>query len=314
MLVSSKVPGGFAPLPVAAYLAARFTYWPLAEWEALLRDGRITANGAPAHPDTLVAPGDVVACDLPDFAPPSVNLNVDVLYEDAWLLVVNKPPGLRVHSQGRFVTANLVYHLRHQRRPAYPEVHPAHRLDADTSGVVVLARDKAALAALARQFERGEVAKTYLALVRGVPATQEGVINLPVGKLAAGEVPRYGVAADGKTAVTHFRVAESFGETFALLELRPRHGRTHQLRVHCAAVGHPIVGDALYTMDDAAYLAWRRTGRHQGEMDLIARQALHCARLQLTHPRWGTAVQFTAPLPPDMESAFRTLRSAGLKG
>jgi len=308
MLVSSKVPTGTALTTVAGYLAARFTYLPGQEWEALVNDGRITANGVPATPATLIAPGDVVTCDLPDFAPPEVNLDITVLYEDDWLLAVNKPAGLRVHSQGRFVTANLIYHLRHQHQPPYPEAHLAHRLDADTSGVVVLARDKETLAALARQFERGEVGKTYLALVHGVPAAAQGVIDLPIGKVAGGEVPRHGVAAGGKTAVTHYRVLETFGSAYALLELRPTHGRTHQLRVHCTAVGHPIVGDALYTMDDAAYLAWRREGNHQGEMDLMRRQALHCAHTAFVHPKKETAVQITAPLPSDMETLVARLR------
>ncbi|MCB8982919.1 MAG: RluA family pseudouridine synthase [Ardenticatenaceae bacterium] len=307
MLVSSKVPGGFGPAPIAAYLAARFTYLSREEWEDLVGDGRITANGAAASLATQVSAGDEVACDLPDFAPPAVNLNVGLLYEDEWLLAVNKPPGLRVHSQGRFVTANLIYHLRHQHQPPYPEAHLAHRLDADTSGVVVLARDKETLAALARQFERGEVHKTYLALVHGVPAAATGKIDLPIGKIKGGEVTRYGVMANGKTAVTYYRLLQQFGQAYAMLELRPAHGRTHQLRVHCTAVGHPIVGDALYTMDEADYLAWRREGRHQGEMDLIPRQALHCARLELDHPRRGTAVAFTALLPADIEELLAKL-------
>ncbi len=308
MLVSSKVPNGFGPAPIADYLAGRFTYWSRPEWEASVTDGRITANGAPASLTTQVTGGDQVACDLPNFAPPAVNLDVAILYEDAWLLVVDKPPGLRVHSQGRFVTANLIYYLRYQHQPPYPEVHLAHRLDADTSGVLALARDKTTLAALARQFERGDVRKTYLALVHGAPDTDAAAIDLPIGRIGDGEVPRYGVTAEGKTAVTHMRVLERFGDEYALLELQPAHGRTHQLRVHCAAIGHPLVGDALYTMNDAAYLAWRREGRHQGEMDLIARQALHCARLELWHPERETAVSFTAPLPADMADLLARLR------
>ncbi len=306
MLVSSNVPVGFAPVTVAEYLAARFTYLPLREWEGLVTDGRITHNHSPATLTTHVSPGDVVACDLPDFAPPAVNLNYTIIYQDDWLLGVNKPPGLRVHSQGRFVTANLIYHLRHQRQPPYPEAHLVNRLDADTSGVVVLARDKATLAALARQFELGEVTKTYLAVVTGVPSTQAGVIDLPIGKVA-GEVMRHGVVDGGKTAVTHYHVQQTFGDAYALLTLRPEHGRTHQLRVHCAALGHPIVGDALYSMDDAAYLAWRREGRHAGQMSLMARQALHCAQTEFLHPASGTAVRLKAPLPADMETLLANL-------
>lgn len=311
MLVSSKIPAGFAPATLVDYLAARFTYLPRAAWEELAGNGRIACNGALALSTTLVTPGDEITCDLPDFAPPPVNLDYTILYEDDWLLAVNKPPGLRVHSQGRFVTANLIYHLRRQHQPPYPEAHLVNRLDADTSGVVVLARDKATLAALARQFERGEVTKTYLALVNGIPETRQGTVDLPIGKITAGEVTRYGVAAEGKTAVTHYRILETFGESYALIELRPEHGRTHQLRVHCAAIGHPIVGDALYTMHDDAYLAWRREGRHNGEMDLIARQALHCADTELAHPVNGRAVQITAPIPSDIADLLKKLPKKG---
>mgnify|MGYP001264947384 CR=1 FL=1 len=300
MRVSSKVTAAFKQVPIADYLAARFTYRSLDGWRELVSDGRVFCNDLPGQADTLVTQGDVVACDLPDFTPASVNFDYTIIYEDEWLLGINKPAGLRVHSLGKFVTANLMYHLRYQHQPPYPEAQLVNRLDAHTSGVVVVAQDKETVAALARQFERGQVVKTYLAVVVGAPAAAERVIDLPIGKVAGGEITRYGVVEGGKTAVTHYRVLQTFGREYALLELRPHTGRTHQLRVHLAALGHRIVGDALYAMDDAAYLAWRQEGRHQGEMALIARQALHCAATELVHPANGRIVQLTAPLPADM--------------
>lgn len=301
MEVSSKVPAAYKNVPVAHYLAARFTYRPLEGWEELVREGRVSCNGRRCTLATHVTQGDTVGCDLPDFTPPRLNLDVGIIYEDAWLLGVNKPPGLRVHSRGKFVTANLVYYLRQQHQPPYPEVNLVNRLDADTSGVVVLARQREALPLLSRQFATGLVAKVYLALIAGVPAIPEGRIDLPIGEVASiPGVIRYGVRQDGgKTAVTHYRVRQAFGD-YALVELRPQTGRTHQLRVHLAAIGHPILGDALYTLDDAAYLAWLRQDRPLSPALPLNRQALHCAETRFAHPATGQPVTFTAPLPDDM--------------
>lgn len=311
MRVSSKVPAPFKQTAVADYLAARFTYRTLADWQALVASGHVFCNGAPCLPTTLVRQGDVVACDLPDFTPANVNFAYRLIYEDEWLLGVDKPAGLRVHSRGKFVTANLIYHLRYEHRPPYPEAHLVNRLDAQTSGVVVLARETAVLQAMSALFALGEVEKVYQAVVYGVPSPTVGVIDLPLGQVKGSSgVNRFGVVSGGKTAVTHYRVSQTFGDAYALLELRPRTGRTHQLRVHLAAIGHPIIGDALYTMDDAAYLAWVERGIHNGQMAQIRRQALHCAATHFTHPVTGQPTTFTAPLPADIAALLDGLGGA----
>ena len=300
MRVSSKVTAPFKQTAVSDYLAARFTYRTLAEWQALVAEGRVFCNDALCLPTTLVRQGDVVACELPDFTPPGVNFAYRILYEDAWLLGVDKPAGLRVHSQGKFVTANLIYQLRYVHQPPYPEAHLVNRLDAQTSGVVVLARETAVLRAMSQLFATGEVEKVYLAVVDGAPRPPAGVIDQPIGQTTGPlGVKRFGVMDGGKTAVTHYQVRHTFGDA-ALVELRPQTGRTHQLRVHLAAIGHPIIGDALYRMDDAAYLDWVERGVHAGQMARLARQALHCAATRFTHPVTGLPTTFTAPLPADI--------------
>lgn len=300
MRVSSRVRQGVPPDEVVAYLARRFSYLDTEVWQQLVQDGRVWVNGRLADPATPIRPGDTITCDMPDFAPPPVNLAYEIIYEDAWLLGINKPPGLRVHSQGKFVQANLMYHLRHVRQPAYPEVMLVNRLDANTSGVVLVARSTAVKRALDEQFAAGTVAKRYLGVVMGCPDPPVGSIDLPVGHVAGSRLRiRHGVVADGKTAVTHYQTLAAV-PPFCLLALQPQTGRTHQLRVHLAAIGHPLVGDALYALDDEAYLNWLEKPQPIPPPHGLTRQALHCWETRFWHPITGQPCTITASLPADM--------------
>lgn len=305
MNVASKVPPPYNGMSLADYLAKRFTYLSAADWMQFLEDGRIFCNGARGNTTTLVARGDLVQCNLPDFAPAEVNFNYEVVYEDDWLLGINKPAGLRVHSMGKFVNANLIYHVRHLRQPPCPQADLVNRLDADTSGLVLLGRDKCVLSRLAGQFAWGTVDKRYLAVVNGQPDPADGTINLPIGPVKDARVPRFGIdLAEGKPAVTHYATLRQLGEAFTLLELRPASGRTHQLRVHLAAIGHPIAGDALYTMNDADYLDWRRNPPPQ---TTLSRQALHSHELRFLHPIHQIDCILKAPLAADIAQFMRTI-------
>ena len=298
MDVSSKVPASFTGMPLLDYLTTRFTYLPKADWQQFVQEGRVSRNGVLCDGATAVAQGDTIRCDLPDFAPPDVNLAYQIVYQDAWLLAVNKPGGLRVHSRGKFVNANLIYHLRHVHQPAYPEADLVNRLDADTSGLVLLARDKQVLAHLSHQFREGLVDKRYLAVVNGRPSPAQGTIDLPIGPVKNAQVPRFEInQTNGKTAVTHYQIIRPLSDEYTLLELNPQNGRTHQLRVHLAAIGHAIAGDARYTMNDADYLDWRRQTSSSINQQ---RQALHCHQLQFTHPIHKATCTLTAPLAPDI--------------
>jgi 23S rRNA pseudouridine1911/1915/1917 synthase len=305
MDVSSKVPASFNGASVLEYLVRRFTYLPEAAWRQLVHDGRISRNGACCDEAMVVAKGDTIRCDLPDFEAPAVNLDYTIVYQDEWLLAVNKPPGLRVHSRGKFVSANLVYHLRHVHQPAYPEIDLVNRLDADTSGLVLLARDKAVLRHLARQFAQGLVEKQYLAVVTGRPCPGQATIDLPIGPVRQAQVPRFQVDHDtGKAAVTRYETVRELGDRHTLLALHPEHGRTHQLRVHLAAIGHPIAGDALYTMSDDDYLEWRRNPPAQA---IWQRQALHSHKLTFLHPVQRAACTLVAPLATDIEQFIQDI-------
>jgi len=305
MNVSSKVPEAFNGTVIFEYLARRFTYLQESDWRQMIQQGRIACNDVTCDETVIVARGGTIRCDLPDFESPLVGFDYTVVYKDDWFLGINKPPGLRVHSLGKFVKANLIYHLRHVRQPAYPEVDLVNRLDTDTSGLVLLARDKSVLRELLRQFAAGSVDKRYLAVVHGRPRPAEGMINLPIGPVKGAQVPRYGVdRAAGKTAVTHYMTVRELGDHFTLLELRPETGRTHQLRVHLAAIGHAIAGDALYTMSDAEYLTWRH---NPTPLSTMQRQALHSRQLQFFHPVLQASCTIDAPLFPDMEQFIQSL-------
>ncbi len=306
MQVSSKVTAAFKQVPLVDYLATRFTYRPFAAWQQLAADGRVLCNGQVCSPDTLVTQGDVVTCELPEVEIPPANFDYAIVYEDDWLLGINKPANLRVHDKGKFVRANLMYHLRENHTPPYPEAQLINRLDKDTSGVVLVAKEKTVVPSVAQQFLEQQVEKTYLALVVGVPAQATGVIDLPIGKVAGATVPRFGVenVTAAKEAITVYEVIRPFSADYSLLKITPKSGRTHQIRVHLAAIGHPIVGDALYTMDDETYLAWCK---NKTALPLLSRQALHCQQTRFTHPVTHLPCLITAPLTADFANLLQTL-------
>lgn len=310
MIVSSKVTAVYKQTAVADYLAQRFTYRARAEWLALVQDGRVSCNGRVCTLETRVTQGDVVACDLPDEElPDRFNFGYHIIYEDEWLLGINKPANLLVHDKRRFAQANLIYHLRTRHKPPYPEARLANRLDKDTSGVVLAARDSQTLQLMQQLFAGQQVEKQYLAVVRGVPAPPSGMVDLPIGKVESlPGVYRFGVVAEGKTALTRYETVQTFGNQYALLRLFPRTGRTHQLRVHLQAIGHTIVGDVLYSLSDTAYLAWFET-RQPLPQEPITRQALHCAHVHFLHPHTARPCHIEAPLPPDMLALLQVLES-----
>ena len=303
MVVSSKVPAQFKQVPIVEYLAARFTYLSVDEWRERVENGRLTHNNTPCTTDTIVTQGDIITYHMPDDDLPPPRLEYTVLYEDEWLLGINKPGNLLVHAKGRFVRENLIYQLRTYHDPPMPHVNLINRLDKETSGVIMLAKDKDTLREMSRQFAVGEVTKTYLAIVHGSPNPVSGTISLPIGKIKEpGKGDHFGVVEDGgKTAVTHYetlqtcsiRLNGNSAQNVSLLQLTPKTGRTHQLRVHTKALGHPIVADKRYGISDEAI----RT--KNGEL-LLKRQALHCAATSFIHPHTGVKCLIEAPLHPDI--------------
>jgi 23S rRNA pseudouridine1911/1915/1917 synthase len=277
------------------------------------RDGEVFRE--PAAP---VRPGAAYVLEEPEPAPAMPRAEAipfPILYEDADLIVLDKPAGLVVHpapgnEQGTLVNALLAHcgaalpGIGGERRPGI-----VHRLDKDTSGVMVVAKSELALAALSAAFAARDLERAYLALVWGVPAAAEGEIEGAIGRDPRDRKRMALVARGGKQALTRYRVTEAYGAGAALLRCTLATGRTHQIRVHLAARGHPVVGDPLYLrrIPSAARLVPEAARR--ALLD-FPRQALHAAALGFRHPRTGQALRFATEPPADFRALLVQLRTA----
>ncbi len=299
---------------IDAYLAARFTGCSRSYFQRLLKAGQVTVNGRPVRPAASIRYGDVVevdvAVDRPD-APLAESIPLDVLFEDDDLIAICKPAGLVVHPARGHATGTLVNALLHHCRALAAgrggdRAGIVHRLDRDTSGVLVACKDDRIRSRLATQFEYRKVRKTYLALVEGRPELDSGVLRYAIGRHPR-DHKKMAVRREGKAAETAYEVLERF-RGFAWLRLSPRTGRTHQIRVHVAAMGHPVVADPRYGRRTRLTLG-DLTGREKDmETVLLDRQALHAARLAFAHPRTGDPMVLEAELPADLEGVLKALR------
>ncbi len=275
---------------------------------------RVLVDGVSVRRATKVAAGSVL-----EASPPPVETSelvaeaipLDILHEDEDLIVLDKAAGMVVHPapghpRGTLVNA-LLHHCRQGQGDGLASVggveRPGivHRLDKGTSGVMVVARNDAAHAALAEQFHDHTIERLYLALVRVGPARSEGRIDRPVGRHPSDRKRMSVRTRSGRPAVTNWKLRERLTDGAALLEVRPETGRTHQIRVHLASSGLPILGDPVYGRS-------RGSGRSPRD-ELLDRPALHAAVLGFTHPTSGERVRFEAPLPPDLARALDRLRA-----
>jgi 23S rRNA pseudouridine1911/1915/1917 synthase len=265
-------------------------------------------DGRRARPSTGVRSGEIVHLDRPAPKEPPVPRDFAVLAEDETFLAIDKPAGLPMHTTAKFYRNTLVAVLR-ERYPQEP-LQICHRIDRETSGVLLIARDAQASSFLKRAFARRAVSKRYLAIVHGVPP-DEGVIDQPMKILDTPTKLKMGIASDGLPAVTGYRVVERFA-AHALVECEPRTGRQHQIRVHLAAIGHPIVGDKLYRASERQFMDYCDGGMTPellAAFDGLHRHALHAHRLTFPHPRTGAAVTVEAPLPADLRAFLDGLAS-----
>jgi 23S rRNA pseudouridine1911/1915/1917 synthase len=292
-----KVPSDAAGLRLDRFVAGLPEVGSRSVAERLLAAGGVRLNGQAAEKSTRLQGGEEIELELPDaeiagpLAPQDVGLRV--AYEDEYLLVVDKPAGVVVHPSAGHVTGTLVHGVLDRGAAGGEEGRPGivHRLDRDTSGLLVVARSEEAHARLKRHVQRRELERTYLALVRGRPRSRAGRIEAPIGRDRR-DPTRQSLDTDRpRDAVTHFEVEEQLGE-YALLRVRLETGRTHQIRVHLAAIGLPVVGDAVYGVPDPA----------------LGRQFLHATRLVFTHAFTGERVDVESPLPPDLADYLETLR------
>lgn len=280
-------------------LVARFEALSRSQIQALIRDEQVLVNGRAVKASYRLEGGEEIAVTLPpepDETPAAEQIPLDVLYEDEQVAVIDKPAGMVVHPSFGHTSGTLVNAVldRWPQIAQFSEPSRAgivHRLDKDTSGVIVVAKTQTALDSLRAQFKHRAVHKRYIALVHGTPETPDGVIDAPIGRDQA-QRKRMAVGREGREAVTEFRLIEEYAE-FSLLEVFPRTGRTHQIRVHLAFIGHPVVGDGVY-------------GRRR-EAIRLKRHFLHAASITFAHPVTGELVTVEAPLPVGLVNTLEKL-------
>ncbi|MFP3897258.1 MAG: RluA family pseudouridine synthase [Anaerolineales bacterium] len=283
------------------YVAERLTGLSRSKVQRLIENGDILVNDEVKKASASVVIGDSIRVHVPPEEPrlpQAEDIPLEVVYEDDDLLVVNKPAGLVVHPapghpSGTLVNALLAHRPDISRADANPQ-RPGivHRLDADTSGLLVVATNRRIQSALQAQFKAREVEKAYLALLHGHLSPSHAAIEAPVGRDPQ-DRKRMGVVRGGRYARTEYRVQKHLRE-FTLVEAKPITGRTHQLRVHFSSIGYPIVGDEKY-------------GRRHEAVG-APRQLLHAQRLIFTHPRTGERLTFETELPPDFRRVLEHLR------
>jgi 23S rRNA pseudouridine1911/1915/1917 synthase len=295
--VSTTVPAALGGMRLDQALARLFPQYSRNRLQAWLKSGHITVDGEQAAPRRIVDGGERVLLEpppAPDKLPKAQRMPLRIVHEDADLIVVDKPAGLVVHPGAgvpdRTLMNGLLAHA--PQLGAVPRAGIVHRLDKDTSGLLVVAKTVAAQADLAQQLAERTVRRVYLALVQGDPPAS-GAIDAPVGRDARART-RMAVTHRGKPARTRYRVLERYGRA-ALVECRLETGRTHQIRVHFQHIRHPLVGDTVY----------RRGTRHGIAFN---RQALHAAELSLKHPRNGELITWKSALPRDMKRLIDELR------
>jgi len=314
------VSAGEAPKRLDIFLSTHTAGLSRAAVQRLIEQGVVAVNGRPAKPSLKIKPGDVIEWDVPQPAPLEIvgePIPLEILFEDAHLLVVNKPAGLVAHPapghwSGTLVNA-LLHHFRTEGTGGLASIggreRPGlvHRLDKGTSGVMVIAKTDAAHQSLSKQFKAHTIQRVYLALVRGAVKDKMGRVELAIGRDTKDRKKFSARTTSPRDAVTEFQVIERFGakrsaNEAALVEVHPQTGRTHQIRVHLASLGYPVLGDETYGGRKACAI---------GDVP-VERPMLHARTLGFTHPATGKFLEYTAPPPADMEELLGMLRHASL--
>ena len=340
--ITITVPSEAAGQRLDQFLAVQLAETSRARVQLLLEEEKALVNGKPCKPSLKLKGGETITV-LGDPMPPPLrataeDIPLDIIYEDDDLAVINKPAGMMVHAgagatdddRNRGTLVNALLHHFAQLSAVGGETRPGivHRLDKETSGLILVARNDVAHRNLAKQFSGREVKKRYIALVHGWPERQRGTITAEISRDAIRRIRMTTRGSGGRTAVTHYEVRERiespYGK-FALVDVRIETGRTHQIRVHMSSIGHPVVGDTLYgaagvlrsSASPRKALRKRNVEKPDSETPTpdsqpgalrLGRNFLHAASVELTHPRTGQPLSFTAPLPVELASFLEKVR------
>jgi len=312
-----------------SFLATQIDGWSRARLQRLIENGDVLVNGKEAKPSYKLRNGDEIDIDLTEtpaerFEPEDIPL--DIVFEDEYLAVINKPAGMVVHpgagiNSGTLANA-IAWHFKSEPRASaggqkvdkvstnWPPTHSGgsdrvgivHRLDKDTSGLIVVAKDEQTHEALAEQFRNRTVEKSYVALVHGSPRENKGIIDRPIAR-DRWHRTKMTVAANGRHALSLWKVRQRF-DKFALLDVDIKTGRTHQIRIHLASINHPVVGDATYNEGRDNTIANPEIKR---SVEKLNRFFLHAERLAFTHPKTGERISLRCELPPELTSLLEQL-------
>jgi 23S rRNA pseudouridine1911/1915/1917 synthase len=291
------------------YLTAHFKEQSRSQIQAWIRKGFARVNGTEAKTGYLLRENDEITIQIPETRPLRLepeDIPLTILYEDGHLAVLEKPAGIVCHSGAGVHSGTLVNALlfRMKTLPTGDPLRPGivHRLDKWTSGLLVVAKNDQSHRALANQFKNREVKKEYMALVYGRPKSARGTIDMPLGRDPNDRKKISVRARRARNAVTHYEISREY-KSFALLQVHIETGRTHQIRVHLAQIGHPVVGDDLYGGNRAKGLPPETRRAVEG----LKRQFLHACTLAFKHPQSGRPLSFTSPLPQELENFLSLL-------
>jgi 23S rRNA pseudouridine1911/1915/1917 synthase len=309
---SLTVEGPSAGARLDVWLAGRLPELSRARVQALMAEGAVLLGGRTARPSLRLRGGEEITVELPDPVAASVSAEdrpLVIVHQDESLVVVDKPAGMTVHPGAGRPAGTLVNALLHHVRDLSGVggvLRPGivHRLDRGTSGLIVVAKDDETHRALAAQFASRTVEKEYLAVVQGVPRAKQGVVEAAIGRDPVHRMKMSVRAPRGRSARSTYTVEEAL-DGAALLRVRIHTGRTHQIRVHLASLGHPVAGDATY---GGTRTPSSRRPQARAALAALARPALHAARLAFDHPVSGERMHFEAPLPADLTALLAALR------
>ncbi len=310
-ILQTRVPPQGDGKTLLDYLAGRFRYQSLDSWNKLILEGKVTLNGAQTHASHVLTRGDKIAYRVV-LREPRVEKNIRILHEEEPFLVVEKPGNLPSHADGTFIKNTFIYILTQNLRQSgwKGDVKLVHRLDRETSGLMVVAKEKEAHRNLVEQFEMGTIEKEYLALVRGVVEKDSFEVAGAIGRSPTSQVSiRRQVLPDGtpgaQPSKTLFEAVQRY-KTRTLVRCLPKTGRTNQIRVHLDFAGFPVLGDRLYGQTDAEFLNFVKTAKEGKNLPPTPggapRLMLHAHKLSFSHPITGKKISFESPMPLDMRA------------
>jgi len=314
--VTFDIKKAFEDRRIDRYLASRLPDYSRTFLQKLVKEGAVLVNGHTVKSSYDIQKGDFISVRVPVIEESKIvpeDIPIDIVYEDDYLMLINKPYDMVVHPAGRHhcgtVVNALAFHCQNLSQVNGPlKAGIVHRLDRDTSGIMLTIKSDAVHSQIAMQFEKRSVKKEYLAVVEGELMLDSDEISLPIARHII-DSQKMAVRHDiGKEAVSIYEVVERF-RGYTLVKIMPKTGRTHQIRVHMRAIGHPVVADFMYSSQESCYLSdLLQKEREEGELPIIDRQALHAHRIEFFHPIHNKKMEFEVDMPEDISALVKTLR------